>query len=99
MPRTSIYERPKAMLRGLFCLLWLSRDITRKFLGPPSQPSWQGPGGKGTRQVFLCPPAGAEVAYRASFRSSGKRDTGQQEGSFKELLPGRLCPDIVYTDQ
>ena len=52
-----------------------------------------------SKQVFLCPPAGAEVAYRASFRSSGERDTGQQAGSFKEALPGRLCPDIVYTDQ
>lgn len=67
-----------------------------KILWTPSQPSWWGLGGG---QVFLCPLAGTEVAYRASFRSSRERDTGQQAGSFKEPLPGRLCPDIVYTDQ
>lgn len=38
-----------------------SRDFPRKFLGPPSQPSWWRRGAWGS-QVFLCPPAEAEVA-------------------------------------
>lgn len=53
-PRISISERLTSRLRRL------SRDIMRKFLGPPSHPSWLW--GWGVGQVFLCPPAGAEVA-------------------------------------
>lgn len=40
-----------------------------------------------------------EVAYRTNLGKAEGRDTGQQAGSFKEPLPGRLSPDIVYTDQ
>lgn len=46
---------------------------------------------------FLRPPGGSGIQDK--FRIAERRDTGQQAGSFKEPLPGRLCPDIVYTDQ